>query len=172
MSNRQQRRAAKKGSGGIMNRSDIPFAQRLKLQQRTDITVSREHAAKVAMYCMSIAMHEEKRVGYKRLIRYHRRYMEYDREFYQEDDVDVGMAHLKHRMEQIGMPISGEFFTDPVDGLTKRKQEVRDNTLQATQVALIIGTIAMNDEFGFVRRYNSGSKREPTSMLNATGKRV
>lgn len=147
MSNRQQRRAAKKRSGGVLNRSDIPFSQRIRLQQHSDIVVSREHAAKVAMYCMSVAMHEIKGVGYKRLIRYHHRYMDYDREFYQ--DVDVGMAHAKTRMEQMGMPISGEFFTDKVEGLSKRAQEVRDNTLQSTQAALIIGAIAMNDEFGF-----------------------
>ena len=35
------------------------------------------------------------------------------------------------------------------DGMTKRQQEVHDHSLQAIQVALTVGAIAMNDEFGF-----------------------
>lgn len=132
---------------GVMGRSDIPYAQRLQMKQRSDIVVNREQAAKVTLYCISVAMHEIKGIGYKRLIRYSHRYMEYEREFYQ--DVELGMAHAKDRMEQMGMPISGEFFTEKIDGLTKRKQEIHDHSLQAVQVALTISAIAMNDEFGF-----------------------
>ena len=132
---------------GVMGRSDIPYAQRLQMKQRSDIAVNREQAAKVTLYCISVAMHEIKGIGYKRLIRYSHRYMEYEREFYQ--DVELGMAHAKARMEQMGMPISGEFFTEKIAGLTKRKQEIHDNSLQAIQVALTISAIAMNDEFGF-----------------------
>lgn len=138
-----------RGKSGIMGRSDIPYAQRIRLQQGSDIAMSREQAAKVTLYCMSVAMYEIKGVGYKRLVRYSYRYKEYEQEFYK--DVDVGMAHAKHRMEQIGMPISGEFFTDPVAGLTKRKQEIHDNSLQAIQVALTVGAIAMHDEFGYAK---------------------
>lgn len=137
----------KRNKCGIMGRSNIPYAQRIRIQHRADIAFNREQAAKVTMYCMCIAMHEVKGVGYKRLVRYSNRYMEYEREFY--EDVEVGMAHAKTRMEQMGMPICGEFFTDKVDGLTKRKQEVHNNSLQAIQVALTVGAIAMNDEFGF-----------------------
>ena len=133
--------------GEIMGRSDIPYAQRIKLQQKSDVAVNREHAAKITLFCLSVAMHEIKGVGYKRLVRYSHRYMEYEREFYQ--DIDLGMAHAKRRMEQMGMPISGEFFTEKVKGLTKRKQEIHDNSLQAIQVALTVGAITMNDEFGF-----------------------
>lgn len=136
-----------RNKSGIMGRSDIPFAQRIKLQQKSDVAVNREHAAKITLFCLSVAMHEIKGVGYKRLVRYSHRYMEYEREFYQ--DIDLGMAHAKRRMEQMGMPISGEFFTEKVEGLTKRKQEIHDNSLQAIQVALTVGAITMNDEFGF-----------------------
>lgn len=134
-------------SKGLMGRSDIPFVQRIQMQHRSDVVFNREQAAKVTMFCMSVAMYEIKRVAYKRLVRFHNRYMEYEREFYQ--DPEVGMAHAKTRMEQIGMPISGEFFTEKVEGLTARKQDVHDNALQAIQVALTVGAIAMNDEFGF-----------------------
>ena len=144
---KQKHKREKKRQGGIMDRSDIPYAQRIQIQQGSDIAFNREQAAKVTMFCMSIAMHEIKGVGYKRLVRFHHRYMQNEREFYQ--DIEVGMAHAKTRMGQMGMPISGEFFTDKVEGLTKRKQEIHDNSLQAIQVALTVGAISMNDEFGY-----------------------
>lgn len=137
-----------KGKGrGIMNRSDIPYAQRLAMQQRASINVNREHAATITLYCMSVAMNELEGIGYKRLIRFAARYKQYEDEFYQ--DVEVGMAHAKRRMDAMGMPISGEFFSEHIPSKTKRQQEVHDNALQATQVALTVAAIAMNDEFGF-----------------------
>jgi len=141
------KKTKKHHKGGIMNRSNIPYVQRIQMQHRTDVALNREQAAKVTMYCMSVAMYEVKGTAYKRLVRFHNRYMEYEREFYQ--DIELGMAHAKRRMEQIGMPISGEFFTDKVEGLTVRKQDIHDNALQAIQVALTIGAISMYDEFGY-----------------------
>ena len=136
-----------KSKGGVMGRSDIPYAQRIQMQHRSDVAVNREQAAKVTMFCISVAMYEIKRVAYKRLVRFHNRYMEYEREFYQ--DPEVGMAHAKARMEQMGMPISGEFYSVKQPGLSKRTQNIHDHALQAAQIALICGAIAMNDEFGF-----------------------
>lgn len=137
----------KKRNSCVMDRSDIPYAQRIQMQHRSDVAFNREQAAKVTMFCMSVAMYEVKGIAYKRLVRFHNRFMEYDREFYQ--DPILGMAHAKSRMDQMNMPISGEFFTEKVEGLTVRKQDIHDNALQAIQVALTIGAIAMNDEFGF-----------------------
>lgn len=152
-----------KGKGrSIMDRSDIPYAQRLKLQQSSDIAVNREHAARITLYCISVALNELEGVGYKGLVRYSYRYKEYEREFY--EDIDAGMAHAKHRMEQMGMPISGEFFAEKVDGLTKRKQEVHDNSLQAIQVALIIGAISMNDEFGYAQKRQTRISERVTEL--------
>ena len=142
-----KKKRSKQHKGGVMGRSDIPYAKRIQIQHTSDIAINREQAAKVTMFCMSIAMHEIKGVGYKRLVRFSHRYMKNEREFY--EDIEVGMAHAKTRMGQMGMPISGEFFTDKVEGLTKRKQEIHDNSLQAIQVALTVGAITMNDEFGF-----------------------
>ena len=130
----------------IMGRSDIPFAQRLKMQQKHDIVVNREYAAKIMLYCISVALHECEGIGYKRLIRFSFRYKELEDEFYQ--DPEVGMAHAKTRMEQLGMPISGEFFAAQPTG-SRRQNEVDTHILQATQVAQIVASIAMNDEFGF-----------------------
>ena len=140
---------AKNKKRGMMGRSDIPYAQRLKMQQQSSIASNREHAARVTLYCMSVAMNELEGIGYRRLIRFASRYRQYEDEFYQ--DVHVGMAHAKHRMEQMGMPISGEFFRERISGMTKRQQEVHDHALQAIQVSLTIGAIAMNDEFGFAQ---------------------
>lgn len=132
---------------GIMSRSDIPYAQRLAMKQKSDIAVNREHAAKVALFCVSIAMYEKEGIGYKRLVRYANHYMEVENEFYA--DPELGMAHAMHRMKQMGMEISGDYYSVKLEGKTKRKQEVYDHSMQAAQVALICAAIAMNDEFGF-----------------------
>lgn len=139
-----------KGKGrGIMNRSDIPYAQRMALKHQNDIMVNRNHAAKISMYCNSIAMYEEEGIGYKRLIRFAQHFKEVLDEFYA--DPVVGMAHAKRRLEQMGMPISGEFYSVQLEGLSQKEQEIHDNCMQAVQIALICSTIAMNDVFGFGR---------------------
>ena len=94
---------------GVMGRSDIPYAQRIAMQQNRDIVNCRNHAAQITMFCMSIAMHEVEGIGYKRLVRFSLHFKDIVDEFY--EDPEVGMAHAKRRMEQIGMPISGEFFS-------------------------------------------------------------
>lgn len=137
----------KRKARGIMGRSDIPYAQRMAMQHHSDIVVNRDHAAKIAMYCLSAAMHEEEGIGYKRLVRFSYRHHEVIEEFY--EDPEVGMAHAKRRLEQMGMPISGEFYTIEVEGQSKRDQNINNHRVQAMQIALICGTIAMNDEFGF-----------------------
>lgn len=137
----------KRRSRSIMSRSDIPFAKRLQMQQRHDIVANRGYAAKISLYCTSVALHEIEGVGYKRLIRFSFRYRELEDEFY--EDPEVGMAHAKQRMAQLGMPISGEFFTMPDEGQTRRQYEVDTHALQACQVSQIVAAIAMNDEFGY-----------------------
>lgn len=137
-----------KGKGrGIMNRSDIPYAMRMAMQHHSNIVMNRNHAAKIAMYCLSVAMHELEGIGYKRLVRFSFRHKDVIDEFY--EDPEVGMAHAKHRLDQLGMPISGEFYSVMLEGLSKKEQEIQANRLQAVQIALICGAIALNDEFGF-----------------------
>lgn len=132
---------------GIMGRSDIPFAQRLAMQHQSDIVVNRDHAAKIAMWCLSAAMHELEGIGYTRLVRFSYRHHKLIEEFY--EDPEVGMAHAKRRLEQMGMEISGELYTVELEGQTKRENEIGNHRLQAVQIALICGAVAMNDEFGF-----------------------
>ena len=137
----------KRQRAGIMGASHIPYAQRIAMQQQNAIVANRHHSAKIAMFCLSLAMHELEGVGYKRLVQFSLRYKEIEDDFY--EDPEVGMAHAVRRMEQIGMPISGELYAVLVPGLSKKQQQVHDHALQAAQVSLICGAIAMNDVFGY-----------------------
>lgn len=144
MSNGKKRKSK---AHGIMGRSDIPFAKRMAMQHQSDIVVNRDHAAKIVMYCMSVAMHELEGIGYKRLVRFSFHFKQVVDEFY--EDPEVGMAHAKRYMEQIGMPVSGEFYTINVKGQSRRAQNLDNHKLQASQIALLCGAITMNKEFGF-----------------------
>ena len=139
----------KKGKGkSLMNRSDIPYAQRLAMRHQNDIVVNRDHAALIAMYCMSVAMHRLEGIGYKRLVRFSYEFMDNVYEFY--EDPDVGMAKIKRRLEQNGIQVSGEFFVAPrKEGQSWHEWEIDNNRLQASQVALLCGAVTMNDMFGF-----------------------
>jgi hypothetical protein len=132
---------------GIMGRSSIPYAQRLAMQRRAEIKEIRDRAAKIAMYCATVAMHEVEGIGYKRIVRYSKRFDRYVYEFY--DDPEVGMAHAKMRMDQMGMEVSGEFFTLNPVGMERKEWELKSHSMQAVQVAMLCCHIAMNDEFGF-----------------------
>jgi hypothetical protein len=136
-----------RGPGTIMARSDIPYAKRKAMELRHDIAANREHSAKIALFCMSISMNRLYGIGYTRLVRFSHVFKTIKDEFY--DDIEIGMAHAKRRMEQIGMPISGEFFAVDFAGKSKREQTIANHSLHAVQVALICGTIAMNEALGF-----------------------
>lgn len=144
---KKQKHKHKSKSRGLMGRSDIPYAQRMALQHQHNIKANRDYSAKIAMYCNSIAMNEVKGIGYKRLVRYAQHFKEVLDEFY--EDPELGMAHAKRRLDQMGMEISGEFYSIQMEGLTKKEQEIHDHSLQAVQIALICNAIAMNDVFGF-----------------------
>ena len=137
---------------GIMGCSNIPYAQRLKMQQESDIVNCRNHSAKIAMYIISVALHDVVGAGYRSLVRFARHHKTLVEEFYQ--DQDVGMAHCVKWMEELGMPISGEFFIAPPDGSTIRELEVKTNALQAIQIAMILGAISANIIYGL------GAKRQ------------
>lgn len=137
----------KKNSRGIMARSDIPFSQRMQYQRISDIKEIRDYSAKITMFCISIALHKLEGIGYKRLVRFSLHFKELIDEFY--EDVEVGMYRATRRMEQLGMPISGEFQYVRVPELNRRKQEQYNNALESSQAAQICGTIAINDVFGY-----------------------
>ena len=137
----------KKKNKGIMGASQIPYAQRLKMQQQDRIAVNRNFSAKVAMFCKCVALHRVKGVGYKKLVEFSLSYKEVEDEIY--EDLEYGMEKAKRRMEQLGMPISGELYYIPMPGMSKREQEVYNHSLQSAQIAMIASAISMNDVFGY-----------------------
>ena len=132
--------------GGIMNRTDIPFAKRLKMQHNSAIVANREHSAQVTMFCMCGALHKVHGIGYKRLVRYSLTFKKLLDEMY--EDVEVGMAHAKQRLAQHGIEIFGELFSVKLPGASAKEQQIQDHALQASQIAQVVGTVAMNQEFG------------------------
>ena len=144
---RPKKKGKKHQNRSLMARSDIPYAQRLKMKHQSDIEYNREHSAKVYMYCLCKTLHEEEGIGYKRLVQFSLAFMELIKEFYA--DPEVGMAHVKQRLAQHGIEVSGEFFSVKLPGATEKEQEIHDHSLQAVQAAQLVGAVAMNDVFGF-----------------------
>lgn len=143
----KKKKVAHRRSHPILGRSDIPYAQRLAMQRHSDIASNRDHAAKIVMFCESIALHDVEGIGYKRLVRYSLCHKDLIDEFY--EDPDVGMARAKRRMQQIGMPVSGEFFALDDSDDSKRNREILDHRLQASQIALFCSKVAIHECFGF-----------------------
>ena len=138
----------KKSRGrSLMDRSDIPYAERLKMQHQAEIDYHREHAERIYMYCLCKALHEKEKKGYKSLVRFSLVFMELIKEFY--EDPELAMARIKRRLAQNGIEVSGEFYYMEVPGATAKDQEIHDNSMQATQAAQYVGAVAMNDVFGF-----------------------
>lgn len=148
-----KKKKSKSGNKPKFQRSDIPFVQRMAMQRQYDIVMNRDHAAKITMYCASVAMHELEGIGYKRLVRFSLYFKDVVDEFY--EDPDVGMAHAKNRLDQMGMEISGELYAVKIDGVSKRELEINNHRLQAAQIALICAAVAMNDVFGFGKERQS-----------------
>lgn len=142
-----KKKTKKPHSRSLMNRSDIPYAQRLAMKHQSDIEYNREHAARIYMYSLCKALHEEEGIGYKRLVQFSIAFMKLIKEFYA--DPEVGMAHVKQRLAQHGIEVSGEFFSVKLPGATEKEQEIHDHSLQAVQAAQLVGAVAMNDVFGF-----------------------
>jgi len=133
----KQKKAKKhhRKNNSIMTRSDIPYAQRLNIEQANDIKTIRDYAAKITMFCISIALHELEGIGYKRLVRFSLHFKELIDEFY--EDIEVGMYRAAHRMEQLGIPIPREFQYVRIPEFNRRKQEQYNNALESSQAAQI-----------------------------------
>lgn len=138
--------------GGLMGRSDIPYAQRLRLQQNGNIEWSREQGARVAMWCWAVAMHQLKGIAYTRIMRFAERFTEVDREFYAQE-IELSMAQAKRRLASMGIEISGELMVAPPEaGRTAREMEIKNHVVQAVQIATICGCMAANDVFGYAQK--------------------
>lgn len=143
----QKKKGKKHQHRSLMNRSDIPYAQRMAMKHQAEIEWHREHAARIYMYCLCKALHEKEKKGYKSLVQFSLVFMELIKEFY--EDPELAMARIKRRLAQNGIEVSGEFYSVKLPGATAKEQEIHDNSMQATQAAQYVGAVAMNDVFGF-----------------------
>lgn len=101
--------AKRNKSQGIMGRTDIPLAQRMLMQKRETIAEHRNEAAMVALQVACVALNDTEGLGYQRLSRFAKRLQELIKEYY--EDPDVGEAHLKRRLEQLGFIVKdGHMF--------------------------------------------------------------
>lgn len=98
---------------GPMGRSDIPYAERLRLQRQAEITGHREQAVLTAMQCACVALNDTEGLGYMRLCRFAKRAMELMDEFY--DDPELNRERLNRRLEQLGFRVEGEHFYGAFD---------------------------------------------------------
>lgn len=141
----------KRRRGGVMGMSQIPYAQRLQIQRKQRIVGSREQAARVSMYCFSVALHDLEGIGYERLIRFNEAFQALDDQFHGQE-IEVSMEHARRRLADMGIEISGEVMTaPPEEGRSARDMEVQNHVVQAVQAAIICGCIAANDVFGFAK---------------------
>lgn len=132
---------------GLMGRSDIPYHLRMAMDRQSEIAANRDHAAKIAMFCNAYAINELKGIGYTRLVRLNFRHQEVIDEIY--EDVELGMARLKRWHAQHGIEISGDLFVSPHTYVSKHELEIQTNRMQAAQIALMSGNVAMNDVLGY-----------------------
>lgn len=91
------------GKKNKKERSDIPYAERLRMQKMAEIAFQRDDAAKIAMQVACVALNNTEGLGYFRLARFAREVDKLLNEYY-EDPV-MGEAHLHRRLEQIGFII-------------------------------------------------------------------
>ena len=147
-----KKKSRRRSAGGVMGMSQIPYAQRLKMQQTGNISWSREQGARVVMWCWAVALHQIEGIGYIRQIRFEQRFREIDREFYSQE-IEVSLAHAKRRLASMGIEISGELMVAPhEEGRTVREMEIKNHIVQSVQCATICGCIAANDVFGFAQK--------------------
>lgn len=159
----------KKSRGGIMGDSQIPYAQRLKIQQQDRINVNRNFSAKVAMFCKCVAIHRVKGAGYKSLVQFSLRYKEVEDEIY--EDLEYGLDKAKRRMEQMKMPISGELYYIPRPDMSKRDQEVYNHSVQSVQISCIASAISMNDVWGWGAVVQDRIEMEATKVTEEYNKK-
>lgn len=83
-----------------VTRSDIPYVDRLLMQKYQQIADHRNDAARIALQVACVALNDTEGLGYLRLSRFAKRCQELIKEYY--DDTEMGSAHLKTRLEQLG----------------------------------------------------------------------
>ena len=64
-----------------------------------------------------------------------------------ERHIEHGMDQARRRLAQHGIEISGDLYSIAIPGGTAKDQQIADHRVQASQIAQIVATITINDEF-------------------------
>ncbi len=110
-------------------RSDIPYVQRKQMEKYSTIAAHRNEAASVALQVACVALNDTEGLGYMRLSRFARRLKLLIDEYY--SDPEVGAAHLKTRLEQLGFIVKdGHMYAvenaETGEVVPKKLMEVQD----------------------------------------------
>lgn len=99
----------RKTSGGKFGRTDIPYKDRLLMNQFTTVAQHRDHAALTAMKIATVALNDTEKMGYMRLARFAKRQRALTEEYY--TDPDYMEEKLNQRLEQLGFRVvDGRLF--------------------------------------------------------------
>ena len=145
MAKAKKKKKQSRKAGSVMGRSDIPYAERLKMQHDSNIVANRNHSAQITMFCFSVALHKHEGIGYKRLVKYSLSFKKNLDDMYK--DIEHGMDQARRRLAQHGIEISGDLYSIAIPGGTAKDQQIADHRVQASQIAQIVATITINDEF-------------------------
>lgn len=88
----------------IMQRSDIPFAQRLQMDKAAAISYHREDAARIALQIACVALNDTEGLGYQRLSRFAKRVNELCSEYWEDPEVED--YHLHERLKELGFIVN------------------------------------------------------------------
>ena len=83
--------------------SDIPYAERLRMNKMATIAKHRDDAAGIALKVACVALNDTEGLGYTRLKRFALHLRELLAEYYEDPDIED--AHLNQRLRQIGFDV-------------------------------------------------------------------
>lgn len=115
----------KNKSKGIQH-SDIPYKDRLMVNQFANIAQHRDHSALVANKVGMVALNDTEGLGYLRLSRFAKRYHFLNEEYYQ--DPEYQEAKLDQRLRQLGFLVE--------DGRVYCAEDEEDNIVSTDTLAL------------------------------------
>lgn len=118
-----------------MQRSDIPFKDRLMVNQFANIAQHRDHSALVANKVGMVALNDTEGLGYLRLSRFAKRYHFLNEEYYQ--DPEYQEAKLDERLKKLGFLVE--------EGRVFCAEDDEDNIVSTD-------TLALSPDILFVRQ--------------------
>ena len=163
-----------------MQRSDIPYKDRLMVNQFANIAQHRDHSALVANKVGMVALNDTEGLGYLRLSRFAKRYHFLNEEYYK--DPEYQEAKLDERLKKLGFLVE--------DGRVFCAEDDEDNIVSTDTLALspdilfVRDQLSPADQFGQVaeeavelahaamkmQRILNGTNPTPVTEKDAMGK--